>query len=112
MSDNIKITVEINGKQVPLSSLSDETIGKIKKQELEKKAPVFSKIRNRLIIKLTPKVVQTLRRVVEQLNAGTTEENCYMSMEPDGFFGCYNIGTTRECVQRFYRETPQPIFKD
>jgi len=112
MTANIKITVEINGKQVPLSSISDETLSKIREQELEENAPVFSNTSNRLIVKLTPKVVRTLRRVVGQLNSGTTKENCYMSIEPDGVFGCYDLGTTKESVQKFYSETPQPIFKD
>ena len=76
MKERIEITVKVNGEVVPLSSLSDEAISNIKQQErqqLEKNVPVFSKLSNRLVVKLTPTVIKTMRELIRQLDS----ENYY-----------------------------------
>ena len=115
MTDNIKITVEVNGEQVPLSSISNEIISKIKEQEeaqSDKNAPVFSKVRDRLIVKLTSHVIHTMREAIKRLDCGDSKEGQYMTFNPDGLYGAYNIGRTWKEARTYYpaKGIPKPIF--
>jgi len=68
MSDTIKIKVEVNGKEVPLSNISMETIGKIRDAE-SKKIPVvriatLDNLNDRLIFKVTESIANQKGRFV------------------------------------------------
>jgi len=109
--DKIEITVKVNGKSVPLSSVSDETLSKIKRQqdldEDEKYAPVFyvcgSPGMNRLIVKMTPCVISTMKTAIGLIDSGVIDVGTYISFEPGGTIGTYNVGRTVREVKSFYR---------
>jgi len=109
MSDTIKIKVEVNGKSVPLSDISMETIGKIRDAESEESAPVFSttkkKGRNILIIKLTEICKDNLRSAI---NGDSTP---YVALGEDGDWdwGFYS-GDAFIDVKRHYSESIKPLF--
>ncbi len=111
MPDKIEITVKVNGENVPLTTLSDETISKIKEQEIEvtdKNDPVFSMTKGRLIIKLTPEVLSTLRSILNQIDneLSFVKEGSFMSLEPRGTIGTYNLGNTWKKASIFYTSGP------
>ncbi len=116
--NQIEITVKLNGESVPLSSVSDETIASIKRGEeqlQEKNAPVFSKIAGRLIVKMTPAVINTIRLTLRELNDGLfgLEENSFMSFDKTGEIGSFHLGSTWAKTRKFYQgEDPEPIFSD
>ena len=112
MSDKIEINVKINGKEVPVSNISLETFSKIRdaeKQGEEKNAPVFSKVSNRLIIKMTPRIQKYFEIFLKQVPMGS-----YGSFEPDGgFVGLFGFGETWEEAKNFYSdETAEPLFEE
>lgn len=106
MSDRIKITVEVNGKQVPLSSLSEETINKIWASEEEENAPVFFRARDRLCMRITPELIDEMRT---QGILGITDPR-YVSFTPDGLIGSNHMGFTYRNARSYYLIPPEPIF--
>ena len=109
MADTIKITVEVNGKQVPLSSLSYETIKGIKQreqEELEENAPRFFVIGKRLCMKITPQLIKRLSE--EGILQITTPQ--YISFDFQGRLGAINMGDTFKKAKEYYPDcTTKPI---
>ncbi len=65
--DKIEITVEVNGKQVPISDLSEETLCKIRNADAEQRIPVaqlcrWVKDNDRLVLTMTPSIIDAAKR--------------------------------------------------
>jgi hypothetical protein len=105
MSDKIEINVTVNGKKVPLSSISAEIFNKIQDAELEKDVPVFSVANNVLIIKLTEEVKENLQDAMEG--------KCpYICLDKDG---CWEWGFSKTAIMEDVKErfkTAKPLFGD
>lgn len=116
MADKIEITVKVNGECVPLSALSDETIAKIRGQEdlgAEKNAPVFSKVSDRLIVRVNAGVLHVMQATIDRIAQNTIKEGCFISFLPSGSAGSFVMGNTWKEAREFYSgDEPQPIFTD
>lgn len=112
MSDKIEINVKVNGVEVPLSDISDETLLKIKSSEAKVKAdlvetfaPVFSVQGDRLIIKLNASLRRTLRSALDS-------DVVYFSLHANGKLGSLNVGKDWKRACAFYGGEPKDIFKE
>ena len=93
--------------------VSEETINNLKvvqeekrAEEDEENAPVFSVIDERLIVKLTPRLLKTIGDYVGKY--GTTK---YISFCPNGFIGTEKMGDTWKKASTFYGlPKPKSIF--
>lgn len=106
MSDKM---IDIKGKQI-----SEQTIVEALKKHCgfeefdENKAPVFSKVGDRLIVKMTKNVKRFFENFAKTVPIGQ-----YCSFEPSGFVGCSNLGKTWDEAKNFYKEeAPKPLFKE
>jgi len=103
--DNVEINVTVNGKSVPLSTISTETFEKIRDAEEEENTSTFLVADDVLVIRLTDKCRETL-------NNAMSYNDSYIGLLKDGDWDWGFCGDeTFEDVKKHYGDI-KPLFKE
>jgi len=96
------------GVEFEVSAETIKAISAAKREaEAEKNAPIFSVLGNRLIVKLTPRLVKTLKE------DATEGDGRYISITSQGVIGSCNLGRTWAQAKGFYgRGEAKSIFEE